>query len=1264
MSDFDNLQGTGGDFGAASGASKPMSVDARAIQDEMRQKLRGRIGLGLVGYPNAGKTSYLYSLKTGADAFAKGKSKWEVIEPGEDFKRLTGTPGETAEATPETVFTIGQYCRMRRRLTQRAPVGPSFMVCMPEVSGEIAKAIGQGSEDSKPQLAPIYERFKAYLGDCDALMCLVALNGGREDESQGWLRPDQALADAFNGFGVIIGETTRRRRKKKKTELCVTILITKADLLRDHALLDSVSLDAGKSSVGRLAKVGGRDWLRETVFPHGAERVDFSVDTLSGVRSAGGDLDLHEAIAADFLKCHAPRSAKLLEALCKRPGVSVRFYLSNPYGNPHAILPQPSEIRPRMVFEPTVDALERAWVANEGHRLRRKLIWAAILAVLLILLGPLTLRNREIKFESIPASEGWSTLAAARKDIEAHPLHWIESWISEGIRLEHAARLLKLRERMIASDGKNTEEVQALENAILANYSPDAVVEDPDGGRRVKLSSLKQTRDSEYLQLYLLKGGEGKDPKGPQTINADGSRRICDKLSRFGAADFQVTGTNAPREMKQRLDKVLQGLNASPARSERDLVIQCEEGRAELLAQLRRLQSLIDARIAMDAIASDGPNGQALRGAEKSVISGGDRGMLATLDRGLEIAALDAWKVNMASAQTPSQMLAALDRTLENSNVVPAARDLVRQRAALWFDMWLEAIGSSLSGVGFDGKDVLLKSTLDEIAMVRESPRHAWMMDRAKGGVDARIKLAIDRSDVIRFITKLAPSEPMDGFKTELSRLFGPRPSGAVVWKRLDDDGEGKLDLSSYFLRQRDQVLEVLRLHAQGGVIADEFSEASLLVDVGLIEELFPEQRDLIAKLTLARSVRMIGGKPKVPSGAWSDEAEFKASAPLLVKTPDFGRQALVKAVGRSPNASRLLPLALDAAAASLAPAPAVKRALGEELVNALGDRWAEFPDTDLIATVKALWATGLTPNNFLPEMLATKCRVCLDDAVGPVEQDQARKSIVTVLDEVLKLDSDFNEDVAVKALKPVLSRIEQEMKAAKDLAALRAVTRTASMQLFRALNPLINQHGAMRLPRLAALPGIVDAHVAKVDKWGLLRAGAGAAPCWLGRTEWNIESLQLLDSDDSGRIALQRAIDEGSRIIRNAEGTIGLREAQGDERGASLRLSGQMAAMDLVGAAGLRLPTNAELNAERGPALDPMAVGADKNEDGFEDLQQGVREFVSNRPHPAPVWGRSSLNKTEVLADKAPYSKAKDVGIRPALDIVPPQLRELLRAN
>ena len=507
MSDFQDEPSDAGDFGAPAPA-RPVRTDinVREIEASIKKQLKG-VGIGLVGYPNSGKTSYLYSLKVGAAAHARGDFKWELVETGPEFAELTGTASDRQIATPEGFFKIGRYCKIRRRLIQQLPIGPVSMLCVPEVSGEIPKAIAGGTVP--PSWADTSERYLTYLGFCDVLMCLVGLDGGRDGANTTAMRPDAALASAFNGLERIVGETTRRR--KSKSELGVTILVTKVDLLRDHPHLDVVSLPADQSSIAALVTKGKRAWLKETVFGATQDRVRFSVNALIGAKEAGGDLDLQEAIAADFLKCHAPRSAKLLAALCKRPGVSVRFYLSAPYGKKFKIqgadrMPTAEEIRPTMVFEPLVDALERAWAANAGRRLRGRLAAAAVFFLLLLLLGPLWLWKLEHAFDATPASERWQALDGARSSIESHPLHWMEQGLSGDLRAEHASRLLELRKRMLMSEDAASPKVHALEDQILS-LLPDAVIEQKNG-RRMYLRDMKSYRDAAWLLNLLDRGGK------------------------------------------------------------------------------------------------------------------------------------------------------------------------------------------------------------------------------------------------------------------------------------------------------------------------------------------------------------------------------------------------------------------------------------------------------------------------------------------------------------------------------------------------------------------------------------------------------------------------------------------------------------------------------------------------------------------------------------------------------------------------------------
>ena len=92
----------------SSAPSLPSTLTARTVSVRAR---RGE-AVALLGFPNSGKTSFLYALKVETGNTA-GVHPWRMSAVGLDFERLTGTQGMAQPATPVGEFRPAQLCRMQ-----------------------------------------------------------------------------------------------------------------------------------------------------------------------------------------------------------------------------------------------------------------------------------------------------------------------------------------------------------------------------------------------------------------------------------------------------------------------------------------------------------------------------------------------------------------------------------------------------------------------------------------------------------------------------------------------------------------------------------------------------------------------------------------------------------------------------------------------------------------------------------------------------------------------------------------------------------------------------------------------------------------------------------------------------------------------------------------------------------------------------------------------------------------------------------------------
>jgi hypothetical protein len=359
----------------------------------------GAVSVGFVGIPNSGKTSFIHAIRHNALAKGRGHGRWDFGLPaanaGEAFEDLEGSlqPGTTRGH-----FKVADFCTVRRAMLRIGSfaVGPKRMLVMPEVSGETLEEIAKGTEAMRRESGA--ERYLSFLSQSDHLICFASLDGESSSASGVVaLNPARELANQLDVIVKVLQAADALRDRRSRC--AVSVLITKADMLREREEFDWVVMPRDRSAVGKLAREPRRSELEQELQGQGSDesQVRFSTFHLMRCPCAEGDIDLQEAIAADFLRYHAPKAAEIMASLQKDQSArrSVRFFLAAPYGRSFTDeegrqrKPEASELDPVMLFEPLESMLERRWLMHRKDRIRGRVLKCAALLALTLLLGPI-----------------------------------------------------------------------------------------------------------------------------------------------------------------------------------------------------------------------------------------------------------------------------------------------------------------------------------------------------------------------------------------------------------------------------------------------------------------------------------------------------------------------------------------------------------------------------------------------------------------------------------------------------------------------------------------------------------------------------------------------------------------------------------------------------------------------------------------------------------------------------------------------------------
>lgn len=370
---------------------------APAAGGDVAQPRRGT-ALALIGLPESGKTSFLYSLKhvpqrpTGL--------RWSWPAASKELAEMAGRPGEPLPGTTPGTFKVSELSSLHRPWRWLSGLRLSHLLCprrrvmIPEVSGEQPKQVSGASEPTNDKERWANEQLEKFLAVSEEILFLAGLVDYRSPRPLTQDSVERVLLDAATALARIEDRARALRGDgSRRSPVFVTFLITKRDVLKDSPGLDAVRVRAAGSALLKLAGTPGRDWLNGGMVTRDETDVRFNLNQVCD--AAGSDIEVQEAAACDFLACHAPKAGMELSSLAHRRGVSLRILTSKPFGREcrtadglTAAHPEPQQLETSMVWEPLDDLVERSYRYRARQRLKKAGIAAAFLLAAVTLFGP------------------------------------------------------------------------------------------------------------------------------------------------------------------------------------------------------------------------------------------------------------------------------------------------------------------------------------------------------------------------------------------------------------------------------------------------------------------------------------------------------------------------------------------------------------------------------------------------------------------------------------------------------------------------------------------------------------------------------------------------------------------------------------------------------------------------------------------------------------------------------------------------------------
>ena len=1283
------------------------SVSATSSAGYLSVRARRGEAVALLGFPNSGKTSFLYALKV-ETGNSSGVHPWRMSAVGLDFERLTGTQGMAQPATPVGEFRPAQLCRMSRRWMRWLPFRSQRWVVIPEIAGETISRLARGQDPVSDKERSAFAQFWEYLKQCDELIFLASVDGaggttggafGAEGRRSGLdeASVENSIKTAAMGLRRLIAEMEKFGRGKSDP-MFVTFLITKRDQLKDAGSLDRISIPSDDSAVARLAARPGRAWLASHLksTPDGA--IEFRLNDLCSASEACVDADLQEAAAADFLRCHAPKAAEDLSDLSALPGVSLRLFMCAPYGRSFAasrgnpIFPEVEKLKTAMVYESLEDALERSFRWRMRGRLRRFGIAAALVTSVLFLTGPLLVWLAEARFQSALNSSPprFSDAMSSLEFIDSVPWAHVERALSKDRYDVYSSNRLQLREKWVnasSADQGDDKRIRQLEDEVIAA--------DGKGMFGSHAAVFIQDRSGREIEEFIR---TGKQPS-QSLIHLEGT--TASQIQQFV---HDLRSVRFAIDEKSAEDWAKQGANLTAVRGWMQTGEAGHVGAPGILVggSDPNLQRLISGEIDLSIGSSDVRKRLAGRPHELAEIRAALRDALVNDDGpALAVASsLIAQAVEKDSAvairKNPSGPLAGVSKDLSRPQSWPAADQARREYCARAVADWLSMLAKDMTGAPRSAElgarmDVqskwseLLDPTEEEFVAI-DSGGDIWLT-KPLADVRPMLRSVSERAKALRllaadgFMSTATEAAVRDSFDVAV-------PQSVVSIKRAGmalADSPIDIDFGPVWLEQQGLAVATLdtQLHKSqfqsGEAVAIARRQDKLLrtIYARIPAAARVKLEDMDATIGFAEALLKPSPAANEVSAKFVAVAKDAASRPM----PDW----VLPRISSSKSAARLVGPILE----SIAKIPGMqmpdRQAMARGLIKGLD--LSSFGAEDTVALMAGLRQNGLDPVEVAQDSIE---RVQASALTAAEEGRVAERAV-----ELRKLSAWLNAAQGIgsneQGVDPGPLLMRTLLKRAYD-SLYRGDTRDPGYDI------LIEVASGANCPS-AKLHSIVlelRAHLDSIKRWNLkpvMKFAGDRDQCivWLSQCEWSIDDVA--NAVKSMAPAFQplwlKACRRGSFPLDSqgaSKPPFGLPpgsmvdETKQIDLRTHLSLRNRDDATAVVSLAGLRLPTfdewslaasgvsqqakeaillrrNEKQHKDRW-ARDDSAVALREFEDvtgppaEFVGMAFGVREWASDRTSPL---GGSNLFPTEAI--KPGVENASDIGVRPALDVVPAML-------
>jgi hypothetical protein len=1210
---------------------------ASAPADDPIDVVRGE-GLALLGLPGSGKTSFLYYLKTRRGDGAVGGRPWRMRTLGGEFDQQTGQQEEAQSATRADVFKEAAL-QMWRPILGVIPFGPRRKVVIPEIAGETVAAMARAGVPDSPAERRAYERLNAYLQCCDEVVFLASLDGhvgGKGEHAGSGARRavidaasvENALVSAVNVLGRII--TLMHDSRPRGERIFISLLVTKADVLKDAPGLDGVSLPERSSEVARLAAGRSRSWITRFLKSDGST-VSFSMNELCQSVEAFADIDVQEAAAFDFMRAHAPAAAEGLAKLAEQPDISIRFFMGGPYGREYtnargqAVFPPVNALKQRtMVYEVLEDVVERSFRWRRRMRIRRRGAIAAVAALAFFLTGPALVYVSESNFRKGLESQDYGDAEFALRTMNWIPWSWVDRNLGDARRKQYAAERYQLLEQWTDAQPDKIDDDRVVDLA-------DSVVSlDPDGIFGARAREFQTGRNQRVVWSYIQEGAGL-----PETVELnDGAalqlQRVIQDLRKgsapWSSKEFQASKPDADikslKERQERLRTVADMRTAARLQVPAALAPAFDE-------QLKLTRESVDVRIAL--LESSRQRGgspvpvdlaklrewalQAVRCEDEVALRYAESRLLARVD-----ADANQQPTSEPAPGKPGSLKESVSQLARTD--WPLKQQLDRERLAVRVREWVEAQLSVIGNLPFGDKDKpvdridsqrKLGEALSRMLGERQAlggGDEAWAVEEPTGGVFWKSMTELQsRADSI--VTLGGSAGLSVDLEKELKAAFVGTADGLldrqVQYRPPAAPGTASVDVPFQRLAR-----------AQQALAADLLDNRISAMDLAPSQD--PSYKSTIDTARRCNELlRVVGAplgdryKPRVELRS----AEF-AIAEELTRTPPNGpaldtqfRTIAERAAGLQMSPWVLTSLAKSGAAPGIASSvlsaicamkdtPDIRRNHAESFIRSLDLSLFEAPQS------KGLMAA------------ANACEL----GIIPVVAEGLVPMQVQAMDAAAKVLKNKEDLVAERQLTDAALRIRTWLAASQWADAQGASHDSGVIMCRRKLTQAYDdmQHGKLESPALRVLQEIgggnspsaelrtvakaVADHVALAMKWNLkpvyFQEGNGLiCKVLLAQEEWTVNDVAKAIVGATGEAKAELARDEqNDGLPYRMDGSLKKPPAKlpGEVTDTGLQIVSAKHALHVVRAAGLRLPTKLEWAQALSPLLELVPSGGKNN--------------------------------------------------------------------